>query len=279
VVALEKPTSGTIRIDGTDLAGLSRTGLRKVRRQVQFMFQDSYASLDPRMRVGAILREPMQIQNIGSRTEQQQRVAELLDTVGLPRNAVERFPHEFSGGQRQRIGLARALSLNPHLVVADEPVSALDVSIQAQILNTMRELQTELDLTYVVISHDLSVIRYLSDTIGVMYLGKLVEEGPSQDVYHHPLHPYTYGLIETIPEADVQRERAKPAAPLKGELPSAVDPPSGCRFRTRCPLAQDICAVEEPPLRVLRGSTHRVACHFPLEEPRLPRTAEPEPPA
>jgi peptide/nickel transport system ATP-binding protein len=266
IVGLEKPTSGIVRVEGTDLSTLSRGALREMRREIQFMFQDPYASLDPRMRVGAILREPLLIQGIGKGAEQKQRVAELLDVVGLPRNAVERFPHEFSGGQRQRIGLARALSLNPKLIVADEPVSALDVSIQAQILNTMRELQKEFDLTYVVISHDLSVIRYLSDAIGVMYLGKLVEDGPAADVYNHPLHPYTHGLIETIPEADPERERNKEKQALTGELPSAVDPPSGCRFRTRCPLAQDICAEEEPPLRVLRTG-HRVACHFPLETP------------
>jgi peptide/nickel transport system ATP-binding protein len=267
VVGLEKPTSGTVSVEGTDLAELSRRELRRMRREIQFMFQDSYASLDPRMRVGGLLREPMQIQRIGSHREQNARVLELLDTVGLPRNAVERFPHEFSGGQRQRIGLARALSLKPQLIVADEPVSALDVSIQAQILNAMRELQKDLDLTYVVISHDLSVIRYLSDRIGVMYLGKLVEEGPSQDVYKHPLHPYTHGLIETIPEADPERERQKETVALKGELPSAVDPPSGCRFRTRCPRAQDICAQKEPPLAALRPGNHKVACWFPLERP------------
>ncbi|MGZ4502663.1 MAG: ABC transporter ATP-binding protein [Nocardioidaceae bacterium] len=266
VVGLEEPTSGSVSIDGTDLASLSRKGLREIRRHIQFMFQDPYSSLDPRMRVGAILREPLLIQGLGSRADQTRRIEELLDKVGLPRNAIERYPHEFSGGQRQRIGLARALALNPRLIVADEPVSALDVSIQAQILNTMRELQAEFDLTYVVISHDLSVIRYLSDTIGVMYLGKLVEDGPAMDVYKHPLHPYTYGLIETIPVADPERERAKQRVPLTGELPSAVDPPSGCRFRTRCPLAQDICAEQEPPLVELRPHGHRVACHFPLEE-------------
>ncbi|MGZ4493170.1 MAG: ABC transporter ATP-binding protein [Nocardioides sp.] len=267
IVALDRPTSGSILLNGTDLATLSRRELRGMRREVQFMFQDPYASLDPRMRVGSILREPLQIQGLGDGGTQRRRVSELLDNVGLPRDAIDRFPHEFSGGQRQRIGLARALSLEPNLIVADEPVSALDVSIQAQILNTMRGLQDELGLTYVVISHDLSVIRYLSDRIGVMYLGKLVEEGPAADVYVHPLHPYTHALIETIPEANPRRERTKERVPLKGELPSAVDPPSGCRFRTRCPLAQDICAVEEPPLRVLRRGDHRVACHFPLETP------------
>jgi peptide/nickel transport system ATP-binding protein len=278
IVGLEKPTSGSVLVEGTDLTGLGRRELHRMRREIQFMFQDSYASLDPRMRVNALLREPMQVQRMGNRAEQTRRVLELLDTVGLPRNAVERFPHEFSGGQRQRIALARALALKPQLIVADEPVSALDVSIQAQILNAMRELQTELGLTYVVISHDLSVIRYLSDRIGVMYLGKLVEDGPSHDVYNHPLHPYTHGLIASIPEADPERERSKASVALSGELPSAVNPPSGCRFRTRCPLAQDICAAVEPPLEVLRPGGHRVACHFPLETAATP-AASPRIPA
>jgi peptide/nickel transport system ATP-binding protein len=264
VVGLDQPTSGTISVDGRDLDTLSRSERRTMRRQIQFTFQDSFASLNPRMHVGAILREPMVVQRMGSRAEQQQRVAELLDVVGLPRAAVDRFPHEFSGGQRQRIGLARALTLRPRLIVADEPVSALDVSIQAQVLNTMRDLQSHFDLTYIVISHDLSVIRYLADRIGVMYLGKLVEEGPAEEVHSHPLHPYTHGLIATIPEADPHRERAKQSVPLRGELPSAIDPPSGCRFRTRCPLAQDVCAEQEPPLVELAPGGHRVACHFPL---------------
>ena len=264
VVGLEQPTSGEILVDGIDIAAMSRGQRKDLHTRVQFMFQDPYSSLDPRMRVSAILKEPLQIQRWGSRGTRQQRIDELMDMVGLPRSALSRYPHEFSGGQRQRIGLARALALNPGLVVADEPVSALDVSIQAQILNTMRALQRDLGLTYVVISHDLSVIRYLSDSIGVMYLGKLVEEGPAEDVYRHPLHPYTHGLIDTIPVADPVRERSKSRAPVRGELPSAIDPPSGCRFRTRCPLAQEICAAEEPPLRTLRTG-HRVACHFPLE--------------
>ncbi|NYD41902.1 ABC transporter ATP-binding protein [Nocardioides panaciterrulae] len=264
IVGLDEPTSGVVRLEGKDVSRLSSRERRAVRRRVQFMFQDPYASLDPRMRVGQVLREPLAIQRIGSREEQRSRVEEALESVGLPRSAADRFPHEFSGGQRQRLGLARALILRPELVVADEPVSALDVSIQAQILNTLRELQDRLDLTYLVISHDLSVIRYLSDRIGVMYLGKLVEDGPSEEVYHHPLHPYTHGLIATVPEADPQLERAKKATPLEGELPSAVEPPSGCRFRTRCPLAQQVCADEEPPLVALRPG-HRAACHFPLE--------------
>jgi peptide/nickel transport system ATP-binding protein len=237
------------------------------------MFQDSYASMDPRMRVGPILREPLAIQKRGSRSEQQTKISEILDEVGLPRAAVQRYPHEFSGGQRQRLGLARALILRPQLIVADEPVSALDVSIQAQILNLMKDLQRDHGLTYMFISHDLGVVRYLSNNIGVMYLGKLVEIGPSDEVYYHPVHPYTRGLIDTIPNADPVVEKAKVAKGVAGELPSAIDPPSGCRFRTRCPRAQDICAMEEPPLRPF-GDTHFAACHFPLTEPAPTAQAE-----
>ncbi len=208
------------------------------------MFQDSYASMDPRMRVGTILREPLAIQREGDRAEQRRRINSLLDEVGLPAAAAERYPHEFSGGQRQRLGLARALMLRPSLIVADEPVSALDVSIQAQILNLMLDLQREHRLTYVFISHDLGVVRYMSDLIGVMYLGKLVEVGPAWDVYSAPIHPNTRGLIDTVPVADPSLERAKEHQGVRGELPSAVAPPSGCRFRTRCPRAQDACAAE-----------------------------------
>src|SRR3984885_3874784 len=218
------------------------------------------------MRVGAILREPLSIQGLGSRKEQDERVRELLAEVGLPRNSVERFPHEFSGGQRQRIGLARALALSPQLIVADEPVSALDVSIQSQVLNLMKGLQADLGLTYIVISHDLSVVRYLADRIGVMYLGKLVEIGPSAALYASPAHPYTAGLLDAIPVPDPARERAKQSAVIRGELPSALNPPTGCRFRTRCPRAQDLCATEEPPLRPF-GTGHLAGCHFPLTAP------------
>jgi len=266
VVGLDRPTAGTVRIDDHDLTSLSRRGLRGIRRDVQFMFQDSFASLDPRMHVGAILQEPLTIQRIGTRAERRRQVSDLLDLVGLPRNAVERFPHEFSGGQRQRIGLARALALRPRLVVADEPVSALDVSIQAQVLNTMRDLQAELDLTYVVISHDLAVIRYLADRIGVMYLGKLVEEGPARQVYEHALHPYTHALIASVPDVVPRSRRGQTEPALRGELPSAVDPPSGCRFRTRCPRAQQVCADREPALLNLAAGDHQVACHFPLHD-------------
>ena len=266
VVGLEKATSGSILFDGTEMTNLRGAELRRRRRDVQLMFQDPYSSLDPRMRVGTILREPLVVQGIGSRAEQWGRVRELLEEVGLNPKSVERYPHEFSGGQRQRIGLARALTLNPKLIVADEPVSALDVSIQSQILNLMKRLQQMHSLTYVVISHDLAVLRYLSDTIGVMYLGKLVEVGPAQDIYERPAHPYTRGLIDTIPTPDPSLGRAKRANVIRGELPSAVDPPTGCRFRTRCPFEQDVCAAIEPPLRLF-GNRHLAACHFPLESP------------
>jgi oligopeptide/dipeptide ABC transporter ATP-binding protein len=269
IVGLEKATSGAIVLDGEDLTRLSTRERRKRSDKVQLMFQDSYASMDPRMRVGPILREPLAIQRRGSRKQQQTQVNDILDEVGLPRAAVERYPHEFSGGQRQRLGLARALILRPQLIVADEPVSALDVSIQAQILNLMLDLQRDHGLTYLFISHDLSVVRYLSNNIGVMYLGKMVEIGPANDVYYTPVHPYTRGLIDTIPMADPVAEKAKVAKGVSGELPSAIDPPSGCRFRTRCPRAQDLCAVEEPPLRVF-GDNHLAACHFPLREPGAP---------
>jgi oligopeptide/dipeptide ABC transporter ATP-binding protein len=236
------------------------------------MFQDAYASLDPRMPVGASIAEPLAVQHVGTRASRTATVHDLLDQVGLPRSAAARYPHEFSGGQRQRIGLARALALRPRLIVADEPVSALDVSIQSQVLNLMKSLQADLGLTYIVISHDLSVVRYLADRIGVMYLGKLVELGPSGAIYERPAHPYTAGLLEAIPVPDPGRERAKQAAAVKGELPSALNPPSGCRFRTRCPRAQDRCAAEEPPLRPF-GPGHLAACHFPLTEPATPTSA------
>ena len=267
IAGLEKATGGSILLDGEDLTKLSKRERRRRSPKVQLMFQDSYASMDPRMRVGPILREPLAIQRIGSRQEQHNKIAAILDEVGLPRAAVDRYPHEFSGGQRQRLGLARALILNPMLVIADEPVSALDVSIQAQILNLMLDLQRDLGLTYLFISHDLSVVRYLSETIGVMYLGKLVEVGPADDVYYRPVHPYTRGLIDTVPVADPAVAQAREDKGVSGELPSAISPPSGCRFRTRCPRAQDLCAQQEPPLRPFNDGGHLAACHFPLREP------------
>jgi peptide/nickel transport system ATP-binding protein len=264
VVALEQPNSGSVLLNGQDVSAMHGGDLRKYRRDLQLMFQDPYSSLDPRMRVGSIIGEPLAIQKMGSHRDQQKRVNELLDEVGLPRTAVERYPHEFSGGQRQRIGLARALTLNPRVIVADEPVSALDVSIRAQVLNLMKRLQADHGLTFVVISHDLAVVKYMADKIGVMYLGKMVELGSGEDIYHRAAHPYTAGLIATIPVPEPAIARATAKQVIKGELPSPVNPPSGCRFRTRCPFAQDLCAEEEPQLRSF-GPGHVAACHFPLQ--------------
>jgi peptide/nickel transport system ATP-binding protein len=266
IVALEKPNSGAITLGDLNVSKLRGAELRRKRRDLQLMFQDPHSSLDPRMRVGAIIGEPLAVQRLGSKRAQRERVFELLGEVGLPRSAVERYPHEFSGGQRQRIGLARALTLNPRLIVADEPVSALDVSIRAQVLNLMKRLQASHGLTYVVISHDLAVVKYMAERIGVMYLGKLVELGSGQDIYERAAHPYTVGLIATIPVPKPGLERAKKDAAIRGELPSPVNPPSGCRFRTRCPFAQEICAAEEPELRSF-GPGHIAACHFPLQTP------------
>jgi oligopeptide/dipeptide ABC transporter ATP-binding protein len=218
------------------------------------------------MRVQTILREPLVIQKIDNHKDQNQRVRRLLDEVGLPVNALERYPHEFSGGQRQRIALARALMLEPKVMVADEPVSALDVSIRSQVLNLMKRLQAEHGMAMIVISHDLAVVKYLADRIGVMYLGKLVELGTGDDIYHRPAHPYTEALIKTIPVPDPAAERAKDEVGIRGELPSPINPPSGCRFRTRCPHAQQKCADEVPELRSF-GPGHRAACHFPLQAP------------
>jgi oligopeptide/dipeptide ABC transporter ATP-binding protein len=266
IVALEKPNSGSVTLGGMDVSKLRGGELRRRRRDLQLMFQDPHSSLDPRMRVGSIIGEPLAVQHLGSKRAQRDRVFELLGEVGLPRNSVERYPHEFSGGQRQRIGLARALTLNPKLIVADEPVSALDVSIRAQVLNLMKRLQATHGLTYVVISHDLAVVKYMADRIGVMYLGKLVELGSGQDIYERAAHPYTAGLIATIPVPEPTAERAKTGAAIKGELPSPVNPPSGCRFRTRCQFARERCAAEEPKLRSF-GPGHVAACHFPLQSP------------
>jgi peptide/nickel transport system ATP-binding protein len=266
IVALEKPNSGTVTLGDVNVSSLHGAELRRKRRDLQLMFQDPQSSLDPRMRVGAIIGEPLAVQHLGSKRAQRDRVFELLSEVGLARNAVERYPHEFSGGQRQRIGLARALTLNPRLIVADEPVSALDVSIRAQVLNLMKRLQASHGLTYVVISHDLAVVKYMAERIGVMYLGKLVELGSGQDIYQRAAHPYTAGLIATIPVPKPSLERAKKGAAIRGELPSPVNPPSGCRFRTRCQFAQEICAAEEPLLRSF-GPGHVAACHFPLQTP------------
>jgi len=266
IVGVEKPDAGSIKLDGEEVLNLKGKELRIARRDLQMMFQDPYGSLDPRMRVSGILREPLQIQRIGSTKEQDAKVRAILDEVGLPVNALERYPHEFSGGQRQRIALARAVVLEPKVIVADEPVSALDVSIRSQVLNLMKRLQAEHKMASVVISHDLAVVKYLADRIGVMYLGKLVEVGTGDDIYKRAAHPYTEALIKTIPVPDPAAEKAKTEVGIKGELPSPLNPPSGCRFRTRCPIAQGICSEVEPPLRRF-SSTHQAACHFPLQQP------------
>jgi oligopeptide/dipeptide ABC transporter ATP-binding protein len=263
LIGLEQPTGGVVRFEGQDINRLGRAGRRIRSGNLQLMFQDSAAALDPRMSVADLIAEPLAVQHIGSRSERRAKVMELIDAVGLPQTAAGRRASEFSGGQRQRIAMARALVLRPKVVVADEPVSALDVSIQAQILNLMRSLQVAYSLTYVVISHDLSLLRYMSDRIGVMYLGKLVELGSSAEVYTAPRHPYSAGLIASVPIPDPRLRTRKQKAGLPGEIASAIDPPSGCRFRTRCPLATELCAREEPAL-ALRGGPHAVACHHPL---------------
>jgi peptide/nickel transport system ATP-binding protein len=266
IVGVEKPDGGRITLEGEEVFRMRGRRLRRVRRDLQMMFQDPYASLDPRMRVQAILREPLIIQSVGTHQEQDQRVRRLLEEVGLPLNALERYPHEFSGGQRQRIALARALILEPKVMVADEPVSALDVSIRSQVLNLMKRLQAEHGMASIVISHDLAVVKYLADRIGVMYLGKLVEIGSGDQIYRTAAHPYTDALIKTIPVPDPAAESTKSEVAIRGELPSPVYPPSGCRFHTRCPRAQSKCTEEEPLLRSF-GHGHRAACHFPLQTP------------
>jgi peptide/nickel transport system ATP-binding protein len=266
IVGLEDTTSGAMRLEGSDLAALKPGERRRKSRDVQLMFQDSYAAMDPRMRVRTVVREPLDIQKVGDKESREARIKELFEQVGLPSSALERYPHEFSGGQRQRVGFARALAPAPKLIVADEPVSALDVSIQSQVLNLMKDLQAEHGLSYLFISHDLSVVRYVSDRIGVMYLGKLVEIGPAEAVYSRPIHHYTRGLLDTIPVADPEVEKAKASSGIVGELPSAINPPSGCRFRTRCPAAQEICGQVEPPLAAYGSDGHQAACHFPIWE-------------
>jgi peptide/nickel transport system ATP-binding protein len=261
ILRLYEPTGGRIVFDGIDITRLSDAQLRPLRRRMQMVFQDPFASLNPRHSVGRIVAEPLRVHGISNRTEAAARVREILETVGLPEDAANRYPHEFSGGQRQRIGLARALALNPDLVVCDEPVSALDVSIQAQIINLLEELQLELGLTYLFIAHDLAVVRHISTRIAVMYLGKIVEVAPADDLYENPLHPYTIALLSAIPIPDPDVERRRVAIRVQGDLPSPADPPAACRFHTRCPFVQPTrCADEEPELRPLDG--HVVACHY-----------------
>ncbi len=259
VLRLVEPTAGSVEFEGTNLLKLNRGQMRAMRREMQIIFQDPFGSLNPRMSVGEIIMEPLAIHKMGSREVREKRVKELLEVVGLASYHARRFPHEFSGGQRQRIGIARALALNPKLIVADEPVSALDVSIQSQILNLMGQLQKEFHLTYLFIAHGLNVIRHISDRVGVMYLGVMVETAAAADLYKKPLHPYTEALFSAIPIPNpaMRRERII----LSGDVPSPVNPPSGCRFHTRCPIAQDICSQEVPVLHEA-GDGHMVACHF-----------------
>lgn len=259
VLRLVEPTSGQIIFEGRDITQLPKRELRNLRREMQIVFQDPFGSLNPRMSVGEIIEEPLIIHHVGNNAERQKKVRELLDVVGLAAYHIRRYPHEFSGGQRQRIGIARALALNPKLVVADEPVSALDVSIQSQILNLMEDLQQEFGLTYLFIAHGLNVIRHISDDVGVMYLGVMMEIADADEIYRHPLHPYTEALFSAIPipKPGVRRERII----LQGDVPSPVNPPAGCRFHTRCPIAQEQCRVERPPLKESEPG-HWVACHF-----------------
>ena len=259
LLRLLEPTAGTLRFDGADLLALRGQALKAKRRDMQIVFQDSVGSLDPRMTVKELVGEGLKIHGVADRRRREEIVLEMLGRVGLAPEAARRYPHQFSGGQRQRIGLARALVLQPKLVVADEPVSALDVSIQSQVLNLLVELKQEFDLTYLFVAHDLAVVGYISDRIAVMYLGKVVELAGSDDLFQRPLHPYTQALLSANPEPVPGRKRRRIV--LTGDVPSPINPPSGCRFRTRCPIAQPICAEVEPPLAD-HGSGHRAACHF-----------------
>ena len=261
ILRLYEPTSGRVVFDGTDITKLSERQLRPLRERMQIVFQDPFTSLNPRHSVGRMVAEPLRVHGVAKGKEAAARVRELLEVVGLPPDAGARYPHEFSGGQRQRIGLARALALNPEFLVCDEPVSALDVSIQAQIINLLEKLQTELGLTYLFVAHDLAVVQHISDRIAVMYLGKVVEVAPADDLYENPLHPYTITLLSSIPIPDPEIEKQRKAIRVEGDLPSPANPPDACRFHTRCPFAQPTrCADEEPLLRDVEG--HLVACHY-----------------
>jgi peptide/nickel transport system ATP-binding protein len=292
ILRLYKPTAGSVLFDGQDITSLNEGELRPLRRRMQMVFQDPFASLNPRHSVGRIVGEPLRTHGLATRKEAAARVRELLRTVGLPADAANRYPHEFSGGQRQRIGLARALSVNPDFIVADEPVSALDVSIQAQMINLFEQLQDDFALTYLFIAHDLAVVRHISDRIAVMYLGSVMEVSPSDELYDNPLHPYTISLLSAVPIPDPIVEKQRESILLAGDVPSPANPPSACRFHTRCPYVQPTrCRTEVPPLRQLAHG-HEVACHWaeeintgqikrhevaPVFDPGIPEPA-PEPP-
>ncbi|WSG35540.1 dipeptide ABC transporter ATP-binding protein [Micromonospora ureilytica] len=260
---LEKPTAGSVLYKGQDISKLSGGALRRLRRQIQLVMQDPYTSLNPRMTVGDLLGEPFEIHpEVAPKGSRRAKVRELLDLVGLNPEHINRYPHQFSGGQRQRIGIARALALRPEIIVCDEPVSALDVSIQAQVMNLLEQLQGEFGLSYVFIAHDLSVVRHLSDRVAVMYLGKIVEIGTEDEIYERPTHPYTQALLSAVPVPDPTQRNNKTIIRLTGDVPSPISPPSGCRFRTRCWKAQDVCAEQVPLLEIRRDSDHPSACHF-----------------
>jgi oligopeptide transport system ATP-binding protein len=263
ILQLLKPTSGSVRFEGNEIVGLQGKELQTLRRQMQMIFQDPYASLNPRKRVSQIVGEPLVLHDVAEGEELKRQVQELLERVGLNPEHYTRHPHEFSGGQRQRIGIARALALRPKLIIADEPVSALDVSIQAQIINLLEDLQSEFDLTYIFVAHDLGVVRHVSDRIAVMYVGKIVEIGPAEEVYANPIHPYTLSLLSAVPIPDPRANANRKPIILEGDVPSPANPPAACRFHTRCPYATEICSEVEPEL-IHYGNGHWAACHHPL---------------
>ncbi|MFN8072402.1 MAG: dipeptide ABC transporter ATP-binding protein [Mycobacterium sp.] len=262
IMQLVAPTSGSVRFHGQELVGRSARDLRPLRREIQMIFQDPFASLNPRKRVGQIVGDPLELHGLAHGAELKRRVQELLERVGLQAEHYNRYPHEFSGGQRQRIGIARAIGLRPRLIIADEPVSALDVSVQAQIINLLDDLQREFSMAYLFVAHDLGVVRHVSDRVAVMYLGKIVEEADSDSLYNRPRHPYTTALLSAVPIPDPRKNAERQRITLEGDVPSPIDPPAGCRFHTRCPKANDICRSAEPALLDVE-TNHAVACHHP----------------